>query len=558
MSAAHELAERGFDVTVFETGAEPGGKARSMAVPRTGAGGRRDLPGEHGFRFFPGFYRHLPDTLRRIRVPDGGSTAFDHLVPAEDFQIARAGRRELIGPIRFPQTPDDVRDGVRFLFRYAAESGVSAPEMAYVLNRLFLLLASCDERRFGQYEELSWWEFSGAADRSQAYQLFLADGLTRSLVAARARELSARTGGLIVLQLLFDMGRADGQVDRLLDGPTNDVWIDPWLAQLRGRGVDYRRRHDVQGIRCAGDGDEEIRADHYVPAPPVEQMQLLADRALCRADPALAGVHALETRWMNGIMFYFDRPVPIVRGHTIYLDSEWSLTSISQQQFLARRPRRVRRRIGPGHPLGRHPRMAARRRQRQERDEVHAPGDPRRGLAAARRASQRRRDAGARGGGDRHLVPGSGDPVPEPIEATNLELLLIDTAGSWRSRPDAVPAERRKTHGRALANLYLAADYVRTYTDLATMEVANEAARRAVNGILDADEAQAERCMVRKLDEPLLLLAPARALDRILHRLGRAPRPVLQVKPDGRVEVAGPVGEAMVGAQSLAAGLPGL
>ena len=35
-------------------------------------------------------------------------------------------------------------------------------------------------------------------------------------------------------------------------------------------------------------------------------------------------------------------------------------------------------------------------------------------------------------------------------------------------------------------NLFLAADYVRTYTDLATMEAANEAARRAVNGILKA------------------------------------------------------------------------
>ena len=32
----------------------------------------------------------------------------------------------------------------------------------------------------------------------------------------------------------------------------------------------------------------------------------------------------------------------------------------------------------------------------------------------------------------------------------------------------------------------LAADYVRTHTDLATMEAANEAARRAVNGILCA------------------------------------------------------------------------
>ncbi|WP_447035521.1 FAD-dependent oxidoreductase [Streptomyces sp. DSM 118878] len=71
LTAAMELAERGFEVTV----AEPvgwGGKARSAWVAGTGRGGRLDLPSEYGFRFFPGVYRSLPDTLRRI--PVDGST----------------------------------------------------------------------------------------------------------------------------------------------------------------------------------------------------------------------------------------------------------------------------------------------------------------------------------------------------------------------------------------------------------------------------------------------------------------------------------------------------
>ena len=65
LSAAHELAERGVRVTVYERNAIFGGKARSMAVPGTGRDGRRDLPAEHGFRFFPGFYRHVTDTMSR-------------------------------------------------------------------------------------------------------------------------------------------------------------------------------------------------------------------------------------------------------------------------------------------------------------------------------------------------------------------------------------------------------------------------------------------------------------------------------------------------------------
>src|SRR5919112_2513078 len=95
LSAAHELSERGFRVSVFETRGAAGGKARSFPVPGSGRDGGLPLPGEHGFRFFPGFYRHLPDTMRRIPVPRGGATAFDHLVPAQEIEIARAGRREL-------------------------------------------------------------------------------------------------------------------------------------------------------------------------------------------------------------------------------------------------------------------------------------------------------------------------------------------------------------------------------------------------------------------------------------------------------------------------------
>ena len=85
LTAAHELAERGFEVTVYEARDRLGGKARSLPVPGSGADGRRDLPAEHGFRFFPGFYRHVPDTMRRIGVDR-------HLVGAER-DAARAGRR---------------------------------------------------------------------------------------------------------------------------------------------------------------------------------------------------------------------------------------------------------------------------------------------------------------------------------------------------------------------------------------------------------------------------------------------------------------------------------
>src|SRR3954447_24973756 len=90
LAAAHELIERGFAVTVYERRAL-GGKARSVPVPKTAAGGRRELPGEHGFRFFPGFYHHVPDTMRRIPFGGNANGVHDNLKDAMGAKFLRGG-----------------------------------------------------------------------------------------------------------------------------------------------------------------------------------------------------------------------------------------------------------------------------------------------------------------------------------------------------------------------------------------------------------------------------------------------------------------------------------
>jgi uncharacterized protein with NAD-binding domain and iron-sulfur cluster len=94
---------------------------------------------------------------------------------------------------------------------------------------------------------------------------------------------------------------------------------------------------------------------------------------------------------------------------------------------------------------------------------------------------------------------------------TNLEPLLVNVKGSWQNRPDPALPE--------VPNLFLAADYVRTYTDLATMEGANEAGRRAVNAILDSSESTDDRCGVWRLREPGGPFLLGRLADRLLYSL---------------------------------------
>src|SRR5262249_31553727 len=99
-----------------------------------------------------------------------------------------------------------------------------------------------------------------------------------------------------------------------------------------------------------------------------------------------------------------------------------------------------------------------------------------------------------------------------PRMDTNAEPLLVNYVDTWGIRPEAVTR---------IPNFFLASDYVRTYTDLATMEAANEAARRAVNGILSAARSDAEPCAVWNLQEPEVFL-PCRAYDRVRYRKGMA------------------------------------
>lgn len=136
MTVAHELAARpGFEVVVYELRPVPGGKARSMpAFP--GAGGRGPLPGEHGFRFFPGFYQHLPDTMRRIPYERHVNGVRDNLVTATEIQMAReGGRNELVTPAALPTSLSDWRKLFEFLVEWATKLGIGLDEQAHFIAR---------------------------------------------------------------------------------------------------------------------------------------------------------------------------------------------------------------------------------------------------------------------------------------------------------------------------------------------------------------------------------------------------------------------------------------
>lgn len=520
LTAAHELAERGFRVTVLEKLPLFGGKCRSLRKAGSGVGGREDLPGEHGVRFFPGFYRHVAHTMGRIPYPGNRRGVLDNLVTTRELLVCQEGGRPLELFVHFPRSPRDV---LPFLRSVATAVGVEIPlaERLRLVERLAAVLVRSPERRLGAPEDTAWHAWIGAAEASPTFAKYFSRGYTHFISAADPTLASARTFGAILGQMTRAMVEPGLSGDQVLTGPTNDVWIDPWVAHLRRMDVRCETGCAAVGVRVergrvvgveveSAGGRRTARADAYVLAVPAEVMARLATREVKESAPSLARLDRLHVAFMGGVQYFLDRELGIVEGHLHYADAPWKLTARSQPQFwrgvdLARMgDGQVRDILSvsvadwsvPGS------KTTAKTAQRCSAAEVaaevwaqlmaHYDGARRRVMERARVLAW-------------HIDARIADPADR---AANQEPLFVNTTGSWWHRPDA---------GTEVDNLFVAADYVRTHTDIASMEAACEAGRRAAAAVIDRSGVAAHPVGVWPLTEPLPFRA-LHALDRLRPR----------------------------------------
>ena len=399
----------------------------------------------------------------------------------------------------------------RVVARAAQQGGIPPDETAFFAKRLLVFLTSSEERRFGQWEHTSWWDFVRAESRSDEYRKLLAMGLTRTTVAAKETVASTRTiGNMAEAFLMTVQGRGnDGALDRVLNAPTNEAWIDPWVRHLRALGVRFFVGHAVEALDVRGGRIDAARvrdrrgrrrrveADWFVCAIPAERARRLWSADVLRHDPQLEAMNELEVDWMNGIQFFLRRRIPLPHGHVSFVDSPWALTGLTQAQFWTRR--RFRRTYGDGDAVDclsidisdwdtpgiLYGKPAKRCTASQVKNEVWA------------QAKAHLNDAGERILPDSVLHSWFLDPaivwIPARRRNRNREPLLVNTIGSWDHRPAA---------GTAIRNLVLAGDYVQTDIDLATMEGANESAREATNEILRRSGHKSEPARKFKLFDP--------------------------------------------------------
>jgi hypothetical protein len=298
LTAAHELAERGFEVTVYESrsdertmlhpdmppGSYPPVKLGGLAAsqyskvgpgngdtaelrPFPGRRGRPRIParavaGEHGFRFFPAYYLHIWDLFQRIPVYQrteqaGGQvgwqmtsrTVMDNVRRVITQGTTVEGKPSLVFPREAPRTLTELLTAASQLI----ELGFTPGDVQTFVSRLVQYLATSPLRRASELQNLSAYDFFIGRNATAARRFYytppfeaLLLEMPRVLAAFDSRWGDARTNLTTYLQLQLQMDRHDDKADGVLNGPTTESWFDHWYRHLVELGVRFVR----SGVDC--------------------------------------------------------------------------------------------------------------------------------------------------------------------------------------------------------------------------------------------------------------------------------------------------------------------
>jgi 15-cis-phytoene desaturase len=524
---------------IHERAGRLGGKACSQF--------RGGFPGEHGFRFFPNFYRAIIDTLGSIEL--GAHRVEQHQF---DRRLAGLSIRDLLVEAPYPALATGklvsteralgIR-GMSIMYEMMVrEFGIPPGDILRFALLLGQFLTSCEDRSLQDYEHRTLEQFFfekhalGPNFRRYIHSM-------RALSAMRADRGSLRTLLNTATQMLENFDTSFELRDALLPGPTDWMMIEPWTDALEQLGVHLHFGHTVRSLsfepRSQGTGDPRIRdvvletesgglqtidasADdtHIALALPFE-----VARPLLLAAPelpeALQPITTIPQRQDNlgegsepmvGLQFFLSQPADITEGHVLYPNSAWALTSVSQGQFWRRSFRHsLAETFGIDgledvisviisaweHPAstGKAPQDCSEQELIEETlAQINSGLGPEHRIDSSRILHARV---------DTKVTFGAG-------AARCTTPLWVSPSGSYLLRP-------HPDHGAE--NFFIASDWARTETDVGTMESADEAGRAAAAGI--AERAPRPPCRDQlPLAASLRLWKPveaARRLDQLMY-----------------------------------------
>lgn len=514
--------------------------------------GGETVPAEHGFRFFPSFYRHLFDTMKRTPISSPSdaqrtkATTFDNLVPTDGLGFARSDHKVSFMVPRHEMSLEETRV---ILGKVLGELGYTGEDIARFSLKIFKYMTSSSARRAAQYENMSWGDFLEAKLYSPISRKHIENGPQMS-AALKGSESDTRTQGNITIQLMMDQLKPNSLADYTLSGPTSSYWLNHWHDFLKAQGVKFVRGKllGFKGIKTdKGKWIEPVVEPHvqltgekYVLALSLPAMVPLAKSFLAAAAKAgvteklrdmeavvefagdLNSLHDAHPsgplQHLSGIQYYFDQDLRFWRGHTQYLDSEWGLTSICQPQFWSKV-----RNAADGYRSILSVDIGAFDRPYQPKENGKPVGKPVMAWECSpeeiahhawAQILEHHLTAFKKQYGDHAQIP---VPIAFSIDAQltfrkksvkahewiieNRSPFLVNKTAAYRTRPGKLIPEKgiskEISYYDVIEDTYvMCGTFMKTYTRLTSMEGANESARHAVNALLQVFEIPGDRCEI--------------------------------------------------------------
>ena len=342
LTAAHELARRGWQVTVHESGAESGGFFRSARVPGDG-----DMPSEYSWHGFGPWYHNVFDVLKQIPFDDAGSVYDRALSRPIDFGTAPdAGVAQFDDTGRMPDVARMFRMARGDRWRWAW-----VMLKAWTANRRSIEVYSTQNAAEQWRKVLS---PTAASTWAACFGPWIGSDWTR---------VSLHQAGMFFRRQLLTKprhwhapdseGPAWSQGARsgwlLLRGPSSEFWFDHWIRYLDTLGVRFHFGETLHSLEMRGDviaaghlaSGSRVEADVHVLAitpfacaeiasrtPELEQGAMRCFRPLVQDGPHV----------QVSFRVAFSEPIrwPRPRCALVIVDSEFDLTLFAEEQVWSR------------------------------------------------------------------------------------------------------------------------------------------------------------------------------------------------------------------------------
>lgn len=335
LSAAHELNQLGYKVSVYEALKEPGGFFRS-------ARSNNNMPSEYSWHGMGPWYHNTFDLMKNIPLNDKGNLY--------DFALSR--------PIDFGIFPDDTH--ARFYEKgWRSIPGMFRMNIWEFVKWSYLMLKTwtANHRSTEKYSRLNAAEAWRPLLKSTAYTTWRAcfgpwvgsdwsrvclhttgDFFRKQLTTRPTHHHRADDDGPA-----WTHGAGNGWL--LLKGPSSEYWFDPWIAYLQKKGVEFHWQKPLTKIEFDGrkitstvSGDETIVGDSYILAinpfatadilsltPELEQLEVLRlFKPLTQDGP--------HTQVSFRVPFSEKIQFPRKRVAVVVSDSEFNLTLFAEEQ----------------------------------------------------------------------------------------------------------------------------------------------------------------------------------------------------------------------------------